>query len=370
VKPSKHRDSELTAALEAALVRELRAAWWQLNESFFKGGLHAPTIELVPTRHTLGRWVAATRAIELSRPLVLERPWGVVVEVLKHEMAHQYVHETLGEASQTPHGTAFRDACARLGVDARAAGMPEVPGPTRTAHGSSDAADKVVERIARLLALAESPNQHEAESAMAAAQRLMLKHNLEVARGHGVLDYRHQHLGKPSGRVAEHERLVAMILGKHFFVEGIWIPVYRPLEGRRGSVLEICGTAANLSIAEYVHGFLHETAERLWRDHRTARGIRTNGDRRTFLAGVMVGFADKLVRQDVVSRSEGLVWVKDGDLGHYFRRRHPHVRHVRHSGQRRTDAWTHGREAGRKIVLHKPVGGVALARGRLLPAKS
>ena len=227
----------------------------------------------------------------------------------------------------------------------------------------------MVERIARLLALAESPNQHEAEAAMAAAQRLMLKHNLDVARASSTRDFAHAHVGKPSGRVAEHERIVAMILGKHFFVEAIWIPVYRPLEGKRGSVLEICGTRGNLAIAEYVHAFLLTTAERLWGEHRRARGIRTNRERRTYLAGVMVGFADKLARQEDRSRSEGLVWVKDGDLARYFRRRHPHVRHVRHAGQRRTNAWADGRAAGRTIVLHKPVQGAATSGGRLLPPR-
>ena len=89
-----------------------------------------------------------------------------------------------------------------------------------------------------------------------------------------------------------------------------------------------------------------------------------------YLAGVMAGFADKLARQEAHSRSEGLVWVKDGDLATYFRRRHPYVRHVRHSGQRRTEAFAHGREAGRRIVLHKPVQASAESRGKLLPRKS
>jgi hypothetical protein len=356
-------DEALTAELEGALVRELRATYHHLNDAFFKGGLRAPTIELVPSRQTLGRWVPATRTIEISRPLVLSQPWGVVLEVLKHEMAHQYVHETLGERSETPHGRGFRDACARLGIDGRASGMPD-------GTPQDPAEEKIVERIARLLALAESPNQHEAEAAMAAAQRLMLKHNLDLARSAAARDFDHAHLGEPTGRVSEHERVVAMILGKHFFVEAIWIPVYRPREGKRGSVLEICGTRANLAIAEYVHGFLHATAEGLWRGHREAHRIRTNRDRRTYLAGVMVGFADKLATQESRSRSEGLVWVKDGDLARYFRRRHPYVRHVRHAGQRRTGAWTDGREAGRKIVLHKPVTATSQSRGRLLPAKS
>jgi hypothetical protein len=358
-------DRQLTAALEAQVVRELRAAYGQLNESRFHGALAVPTLELVSTRTTLGRWIPDTRTLEISRPLVVEKPWAVVVEVLKHEMAHQYVHEILGETSETPHGKAFREACERLGIDARAAGMPSPEGGTR----GQDTENKIVERIARLLALAESPNQHEAEAAMAAAQRLMLKHNLESVHAGSKRDYGYAHLGTPTGRVGEHERLVAMILGRHFFVEAIWIPVYRPAEGKRGSVLEICGTAANLSIAEYVHGFLHETAQRLWHEHRRARGIRSDRERRAYLAGVMTGFADKLGAQATKSRSEGLVWVRDGDLAGYFRKRHPHVRHVRHAGQRRNDAWAKGREAGRTIVLHKPVQSAATTQGRLLNAK-
>ena len=286
---------------------------------------------------------------------MLERPWGAVVEVLKHEMAHQYVHEVLRETAQTAHGRAFQEACQRIGVDARASGVPGVHAGEADAKEPVDAAtEKVVERITRLLALAESSNRHEAEAAMAAAHRLMLRHNLDAAAACTPRGYGFVHLGKPSGRVAEHERLVAMILGKHFFVEAIWVPVYRALEGKRGSVLEIAGSRANLSIAEYVHGFLLETAERLWRDHRRERGLRSNRDRRTYLAGVMVGFADTLARQEVRRRDEGLVWVRDGDLSAYFRRRHPHVRHVRHAGQRRTDAWAHGREAGRRSCSTSP----------------
>ncbi|MGD0676730.1 MAG: SprT-like domain-containing protein [Polyangiaceae bacterium] len=349
---------QLTAELEAALVRELRAAWHQLNEAQFHGGLAVPTLEIVPTRSTLGRWIAATRTLEISRPLILEEPWGMVVEVLKHEMAHQYVHEVLGETEQTPHGPAFRAACARLGVDVRASGLP---------HKGAAAEDKVVERIARLLALAESPHQHEAEAAMAAAQRLMLKHNLSASQT--SRDYGHAHLGQPTGRVCEHERLVAMILAKHFFVEAIWIPAYRPFDGKRGNVLEICGARANLATAEFVHGFLHATAERLWQDHKRARGLASNRERRAFLAGVMTGFSDKLARQTAKSRSEGLIWIQDADLHDYFRRRHPHVRHVRHAGQRRTSTWAEGRQAGHTIVLHRAVDSPALSRGRLLGAK-
>jgi predicted SprT family Zn-dependent metalloprotease len=352
--------ARLTAELAAALVRELRATYSHLNATFFKRKLTAPSIELSDAETRLGRWVADVRTIEISRSLVLDEAWGVVVEVLKHEMAHQFVHEVLGQVSEAAHGPAFRDVCKRLGIDAGASGLPRASTTeSRDAH--------VLERISRLLALAESSNEHEAQAAMSAAQRLMLKHNLErvhdtVPRGYGF-----RHLGTPTGRVTEGERLLGAILGKHFFVEVIWVPVYRPLEQKQGSVLEVCGTPANLEMAAYVHAFLTHTAEQLWRTHKRAANIRRDRERRTFLAGVMTGFLEKLDQQRTLHKREGLVWVGDGDLDAYYRTRHPHIQHVRYAGNRRSEAHEHGRKAGGSIVLHRPVGGAAENRSRMLP---
>jgi hypothetical protein len=354
----------LSAALEAALLHELREQYRLLALAHFKGTLKLPQLELVSSRARLGRWIEATRTIELSRPLVLEKPWGVVVEVLKHEMAHQYVCEVLGERGETAHGPRFRAVCERLGIDGAASGMPEDPSPAQ-----SDVARKVGDRIARLLALAESPNVHEAEAAMAAAQKLLLKHNIELRDARTAQGYVWKHLGTPTGRTTEAERVLSLLLGKHFFVEAIWIPVYRAREGKRGSVLEICGSAENVEIAEYVHGYLVTTAERLWREHKAKLGIRGDRDRRTFLAGVMTGMSEKLAREAKKSEEAGLVWVADGDLTKYFKKRHPHVRHVRYAGQRRSEAYAHGREAGRKIVIHKGMRDRPTERGLALPPR-
>ena len=358
-----HRDDvddveHLPAELERTLVRELVLEWRRVNAAHFKEALVAPAIALVHARAQLGRWHGATRTLEISRPLVLAHPWGAVVEVLKHEMAHQYVDEVLQAHGETAHGKAFRDVCARFAIDAAASGVP-------AASAASDARTRVIERVARLLALAESPNAHEAEAAMAAAQRLMLKYNVELAAGARAYGFRH--LGAPSGRIGEDERVLASILAKHFFVEVIWVPVYRAREGKRGSVLEICGTPENLEMAEYAHAFLRHTARELWEEHKKKSGERSNRDRRTFLAGVMTGFADKLGTQARKSAAEGLVWVGDGDLHRYYRVRHPHIRNVRYGGQRRTEAFASGKEAGKRIVLKKPIAGAATDRGRLLP---
>jgi hypothetical protein len=206
---------ELTAQLERALTRELANAWRVLNATHFKAALRAPTFALVPSNAQLGRWVPATRTLEISRPLVLSSPWGVVVEVLKHEMAHQYAYEVLGAHDETAHGPAFRKVCERYGIDASATGLPSTPGPAARDPASAGPEQRMIERIAKLLALAESPNVHEAEAAMAAAQRLMLKHNLEVRAGaHPATSYAFKHVGRPTGRTTEGERILAMILAR------------------------------------------------------------------------------------------------------------------------------------------------------------
>ncbi len=358
-------DVALTAELETALLRELAVEYKQLNQSYFKGVLEQPALSLVAHQSRLGQWDRATRTLELSRPFVLSHGWGVVVEVLKHEMAHQFVHEVLGEAFESAHGPAFRDVCQRLGIDRAASGIPRVALGAE-ARGADDPETKMIDRVARLLALAESPNVHEAEAAASAAQRLMLKYNLEVGHKARAAGYAFAHVGKPTGRVTEAERILAMLLSKHFFVEVIWVPVYRALEGKRGSVLELCGTHANLAMAEYVHTYLTRTAEQLWGDHKKAAQVASNRDRRTYVAGVMTGFADKLARQAFSHKEQGMVWVRDADLGHFFRRRHPHIRHIRHAGTRKNDAYAHGREAGRRIVLRRAVEGAAASRGKLL----
>lgn len=345
----------LTAELEAALLRRLGQEWDGLNLQIFRGAMRRPVLRLGASTRRVGQWDSAHRTLELSREFILREPWGLVLEVLKHEMAHQYVDERLA-VDEPPHGPAFQALCARLGIDGAAVGLRPPAGDLPSAQTAAvERQDRLVARVQKLLALAESSNLHEAENAASAAQKLMLRYNIERASRVSQRDFGFIHLGTPSGRTYEHQRRVSVILTEHYFVEAIWVPVYRPLEGKRGSVLEICGTGPNLRMAEHVHDFLHASAERLWAAHKRARGIRGNKDRRAYLAGVMEGFEKKLDRQKARLQQEGLVWVPGGKLRSYLRTRHPHVRSISSAGNRRNEAFTEGHLAGGRLVLSKPV---------------
>ena len=359
----------LRAQLEQAALRALQREYAALNYGLFRDRLRPPVLALSNSLGTLGRWVAGDRRLEFSRDLLATQPWPAVVEVLKHEMAHQYVHEHLGIRDEASHGPRFREVCSKRGIDSRAAGIPDIPDqPNAQTRGSRDARGRrTLERVSKLLALAQSPNEHEAHAAMQAARQLMLKQNLEAVKSHEELPYGVRHIGRPTGRVSQAERILAAILSDHFFVEVIWIPVWRVLEAKRGSVLEVCGTEPNLELAVYVHGFLTHTAQRLWLRHRTIDGA-PQRDRLAYLAGVMRGFKDKLEQQSAASKNTDLVWLGDQELTRFLRRRHPHMRWERRSSRAAAEAYGHGKRAGKGIVLQRAVRADSSASGGgLLP---
>lgn len=347
----------LSVELEALALEAAAEEYDQLNYLLFGSRLRRPPLSWTESETTLGCWHAVPASISLSLALLTKYSWVTLIEVLKHEMAHQYVTEILRNTDETAHGPAFARVCAERGIDARAAGTP-----VGTIEGSHHALDK----IRKLLALAESANQNEAEAAMAAAQKLMLKYNLEEVARNRNREFVVAYLGEPTGRVQESQRVLAAIVHKFFFVEVLWLSVWRPLEAKRGTILEVCGTAPNVEMAQYVHAFLSDSAERLWRQHKQARGIRTDRDRRRFQAGVMTGFYKKLDDERAPRQQEGLVWVGDPQLTQHFRVRHPKTTTAYYGTSSGSEAHRHGRAAGEQLVLHRGIKSGSSGNTKLL----
>ena len=51
--------------------------------------MRKPVIAIVDYATFWGRWCPETRTIEISRDLIRSHPWPTVLDVLRHEMAHQ-----------------------------------------------------------------------------------------------------------------------------------------------------------------------------------------------------------------------------------------------------------------------------------------
>ena len=333
--------------IERALLGALLRDWSQLNRERFRGALRAPVMELSGNGEAggnqLGTWSRGGRTLRIDTFFAMSSPWPSVRDVLLHEMAHQFVDEVYSGVEEAPHGPTFQSVCARFGIDGRASGTPVA------VHGNTQS--RIVERVRKLLALATSANQHEAEAAMNTAQALLLKYNIDLAAT-AEEDVVSRIVGQAALRHSEEEKVLSAILTKHFFVKGIWVHVYMPRRAQWGKAMEICGTRENVDMAVYVHEFLQSTTERLW----VSQGVgHTRTSLARFRAGAYLGFYQKLSEQAAKHAQTGLVWVGDPRVDEWYATRHPHTRKVQTSGFRRDSDYQQGHLAGRSIVLNRPI---------------
>ncbi|MEW6755984.1 MAG: DUF2786 domain-containing protein [Candidatus Latescibacterota bacterium] len=339
----------LDAALHQAWSQRLGQWWRYYNEEYAGGGLQPPRIELGQAAAELGRWERDRRRIVISREHLERDPWLVVMATLRHEMAHQYADEVLQALDEPAHGPAFQHACWRLRADPRGR---QAGSPAALAAGE----ERIVARLRKVLSLAGSPNQHEAEAAVQKARRLLLRYNVDLVSLDQERQFEHRWLGEVRSRRASYELWLAQILHDYFFVETIWVESYRPLQDRVGTVLQISGTRANLDMAAYVYEYLTGLLEPLWRRYRRRRRLGGNGERQRFWAGLMEGFLRRLQEQEKgLHVAEALVWQGDARLQEYQRYLYPRMRTRSTRGVAATQAYRDGYREGRSISIRRPV---------------
>ena len=352
--PADHQ--KLRADLLESWNRKLYEWWRYYNEEYVAAVMQIPLIVLSSGTETLGKWEGALRRLSLSEDHIERDPWLEVMETLRHEMAHQYADEILG-ASEQPHGPAFRQACERLRCNPRASLRSSKSG--REAEDSDERFDKD-ERILRVLkktlSLATSPNENEAEVAVKKARTLLLQYNIDVVELDQKRSFDVRRLGPTKGRRASYELWLALLLHEFFFVEVLWVFDYDPLRDKSGTVLQVHGTPANLDMAEYVHDFMGQLLERLWRKYVEDRRLQSNRERQRYYAGIIEGFYRKLQEEArSVHLGNALIWKGDAKLQEFFSYLNPRVRTSKGRGVSASKVYLDGVQEGRRVRLHRPV---------------
>lgn len=342
--------------LKNAWIRQLREDWRYVNYQYFQSAMKMPIIDLFHSYTLLGKWQGGRqRTLSLSEVLIEHHPWQYVKEVLQHEMAHQYVEEILGIREEGPHGEAFKKVCAEHAFDSRAAGDIAEWIKRKNSHDADSDNQKMLNKIQKLLSLAQSAHLHEAELAMAKAQELLLKHNLSLLELETSRDYISRQIGEV-GRKNPIKTMLTSIIIKFFFVEAIWTFGYDQHLNKSGKILEIYGTRENVDMAEYVHHFLLNTAEKLWLDFKRSQKIRGNKKRRTYIMGLLNGFREKLGTASEALRAENLVWLGDTSLKDYWKKKNPKVRYTSSSYSRVCqETYQAGKNQGKTLIIHKGI---------------
>ena len=365
--------------LNANIADEIESLWvGQLYKEhqeiswYHRVGLSPVVIQLADMTSAWGKWDSFFRTITLSRRLITEYSWDVVLEILKHEMAHQYVTDHFGEAGETAHGEAFKEACAKLGVAnwaARATGDIPDKIPTLRERVLSKDDERLLDRVEKLLSLAQSANEHEALLAMERVREIYAKHNLVKIKQAQCSDNMDSlFLTRRKKKTDTTETKILSILNDHFRVKVIHTNLYDAKACERFKAAEILGRRENILMAEFVYHFLSQQCESLWAEHKKITRCRGTL-RKSYQLGVLSGFSQKLSQNNPVTENSlagtgislsevtALQKIDSDELKDFLSIRYPRISKKSWGGGR-VDSGTFatGQSVGRSLNLNKPVG--------------
>lgn len=333
----------MLASYQRLFTRFLMDAWDRANQEYLQGRLRPPVFHLADTETQLGSWHADSRTLSISSNVLMNRSRLEVEEILKHEMAHQFADEVLGASNkgETAHGAGFRRACELLQIHHNARFQLKTK------------AHPILDKIKKLLALADSQNPHEAELAMARAHGLMEKYELDL--GLQETEFHYTFLGPPRAQKPAVQQFVASVLGRFFHVRIVWIQSSLVVNDKSAWLMEASGTEANLEVAGYVYDFLTREVARLWRKHQIKNPfLKGKSPKRDYQIGVLRGLITKLAEeQDVQSTGSELVLLKQARLQQFFDERHPDARAGSKMKYRNNSVFQAGFQEGQSLEINK-----------------
>lgn len=356
--------------------------WDDVND-YYHLNLSRPLIVLGDSKSKHGEWNPVTRTITIRRATIREYPWHIVIDILKHEMGHQYVTE-FARCGETEHGFQFRMACEKMGLPIWAVSATgDLPNdiPDWRKSSLTEEETRLLDKTNKLLALAQSDNEHEAALAMQRVRELYAKYNLDQVEKRKEAKFVSWVLNFKSKRIEGWQSIILVILDKHFFVRTISFHEFDAADQVEYRAAEIIGKKQNVLMAEYVYQFLERTVHVLWEKHlgeepslRDVPHPTLRSEKRHFMIGVLDGFMKQLNETSgyqwlgrTESDCKSLIKTADKELNDYYRRKYPRTFKIASSGfNPDRDTYKSGVNEGQKIRLHKPVSGNGGYRGHLL----
>ncbi len=248
----------------AQLIKEHRDISWRYGVT-----LTTPIINISSGKKTVGLWSHTNKTLSISSHLIKNEIWDIVLEVLKHEMAHQYVSEFYNNADT--HGQYFKKACTLLGVHpAFIAGSADYNQKLQSFKDELPAgAQKMLKKVEKLMALGQSSNEAEAQSASRKANYLLNKYNLQqINIGDDNPDIKYFTICHKKKRIESIQKAILSILKNYYYVNCLTSNIYHAKDNAVYKSIVLVGQKESLKVAAYVYYFLLDTGQTLWREFK------------------------------------------------------------------------------------------------------
>ena len=229
----------------------------------------------------------------------------ILKDILRHEFAHYLTFIHHGSGVQA-HGEEYRNICHHYSwgenVYKASANLEQL---NSNLEGDLNA-EKIIDKIKKLLKLASSENEHESQAATIKANELLLKYNLNLIESES---FETLYVDKLIIQKRKSAKLIAIYdMIKHFMVTPI-------LSYGKGQVaLEATGTKANIELAHYVAGFLDQELERLWDIYKKENNLTGTKAKNSFFLGLAKGYDLKnqqMMKNFSPVQSQNLVMIKN-----------------------------------------------------------
>ena len=329
-----------------------------------------PSIEFAESKTKHG-WYSPPpqNTITISYELLMEHPWYSVLDVFYHEVAHQLVQFLCPEATdETSHGKAFREMCRRIGANPSAGDSYQTL-DSWLSQEQNDTGDPIIERVRKLLVMAEKGDEHEAEVALSKAVEIMAKYGISEEHLNQKEQYVTVALGEPKYNIQLDERAMAQFLNEMFSVTTIMGNVPAITTDRRGNKaatecrqLFMCGTARNVKIAQYVRDSVLSHIDLEWRKfcRKNCVDFTLVRRKRDFAYGVISALLKKM-RCNLGKETQALIVAENHELNSYYTTRFPHTHTVTRSGVNiDPNAYAAGKKIGSDLTIkpgiEKPEG--------------
>ena len=234
--------------------------------------------------------------------------------------------------------------------------------------------DKIlIEKVSKLLSLANSSNEHEARLAAEKAAELMIKHNINMQQVGELSDDEYESRTTFKGKVLPFEAHWAMMtVREHFFVEAIY---RRSRKVRYASYLSkpaevyFVGTKTNVEVASYVFDFLKRKFKELWKEYQIKTGA-PHSSKGSYYAGLVVGLDEQLsLRRQTIEQDKAMVLVRDPKIDTMVDKFHGKTKESSMKYDEDYDAMHDGRKDGRNIQIQKGITSSSESKGLALDHK-
>lgn len=229
--------------------------------------------------------------------------------------------------------------------------------------------DDLIRKVKKLLALANSCNEHEARIAAGKAQELLLRHNLDIQEVKSKdLNYEEKEVHEVT-RMNKMTSLILQVLESSYFVTTFWRRRLKEFEGTSRwtivSKIHIYGTTTNVLVATYVFDFLNLAYPRLWASYRARINCPVSA-RNSYYLGLSQGIVSQLsLNQKRVESERGLVLIEDPELT----KKSNECRGIRSKAiERDDDAMEAGFEEGLKLNISRAIESDSGSSGLLIEA--